>query len=78
MYLQENTLDHHTKYYPVPSLPYDLCTSLAKFEAATSNSFGGDAFHYMKLNKVTQNVAEYPPHQLDLRIQLGRRTMNDG
>ena len=27
MYLQENTLDHHTKYYPVPSLPYDLCTS---------------------------------------------------
>ena len=47
--------------------------ALEKFEAATFNSFGGDAFT-RKLIKVTQNVAKYPPHQLDLRIQLGRRT----
>ena len=42
MYLEENALDDHTKYYPVPSLSYALYT--CKFEAATSNSFGGDAF----------------------------------
>ena len=46
--------------------------ALAKFEVATSNNLGEDAFtrkkHYLTLTlvgvKVTQNVAQYPLHHV--------------
>ena len=41
----------------------------AKFEVATCNELGGDAFTSTLFNldigvKITQNVAQYPPHHM--------------